>query len=212
MRKSFYNFVYPQGKVHGRYAQYVGWSAVSTFCISAETVLSTHSMLATVGMVSNELAVSTNYIGKDILGQIFGIFYMHKVGSSIDTDQRRFIRNSMIIQQLSTLMECSTPLLPTVCFLPVAAIANAGKNVSFMGFGAINATIIQKLALENNTGEIYAKLTVINTVSSTLGMGTGLVIAGLVPSHSMRMLIVPILGVARYVAYTKSIEGLTPPK
>lgn len=201
--------IFPKNtRVHPLYSQYVGWSFVSTFCISAETVLSTHSMLAAVGAASSELAVSINYIGKDLIGQIGGVFYINRMGNMADKNPSRFIKHSMVLQQIATIAECATPLLPTVAFLPIASIANIGKNTSFMGFGAINATVIRKLAVDENTGEVYAKICAINTLASTLGMGVGLCIAAAIPDHTTRLAIVPLFGLARYVAYKKSISGL----
>jgi hypothetical protein len=210
MKTTLKNLLYPVSckGVHSKYGQYIGWSFVSNFCASTEMVLSTHSMLAAVGNSSSEIAVSINYIGKDLVGQVGGIFYMGKMGKVADSDPKRFIKHSMFLQQFSTLMECSTPLWPTWTFIPIASVANIGKNISFMGFGAINASVIQTLAIDNNTGEIYAKVCASNTIASTLGMIAGLAIAATIPDHLTRITIVPVLGVARYVSYNKSIDGL----
>lgn len=208
IRNSLKSCVYPQGNVHTRYGAYVGWSFISNFAVSVETVLSTHSMLSAVGVASNELTVSTNYIGKDIIGQVGGMLYINHIGHKADKEPKKFIRYSMGIQQLSILAECATPLLSQQYFLPTAAIANMGKNISFTGFGAINATIIPKLAIDGNIGEIYAKLTVVNTLGSTLGMGVGLAITAYIPDHGTRLALMPLLGLIRYYSYTRSIEGL----
>lgn len=202
------SFIYPQGKVHSRYMQYVGWSFISNTLVSMESVLSTHSMLSVVGKASSELAISTNYIGKDIVGQIGGLWYMHRMGKKADNDPKNFIKYSMIFQQTAIFAECATPLLPYWSFIGVAGCANIGKNIAATGVGAINAKIIQKLAQENNTGEIYAKVSVLNTLGSSIGMGLGLGLAALVPDHTTRLCIMPIFTLLRFYSYKKSVQGL----
>ena len=201
-------FIYPHGKVHKNYGRYVGWSFFSNFIISIESVLSTHSMLSVVGQSTSELTLSVNYIGKDIVGQLGGLWYMNKMGQKADKDPSKFIKYSMISQQIPVFIECATPLLPLGVFIPVAGIANVGKNIAATGLGAVNAKIIQKLACENNIGEIYAKISVLNTLGSTIGMGLGLVIAAHIPDHTMRLCLMPILTGIRVYSYNKAIKGL----
>lgn len=202
------SIVYPRGKVHKNYGRYVGWSCISNMIISTESVLSTHSMLSIIGKASNELTFSVNYIGKDIVGQLGGIYYMNKMGEKADKESSKFIKYSMILQQSAVIMECATPLLPLGSFIPIAGIANVTKNISFTGFGAVNAKIIQTLSEEDNIGEIYAKISVLNTIGSSVGMGIGLLIASKIPDHTMRLGLVPILAGLRIYTYNKAIDGL----
>jgi len=207
-KQFFKNIIFPQGRVHKNYEKYVMWSCFSNMIISVESVLSTHSMLSVIGQTSNELTFSINYIGKDIVGQIGGLWYMNKMGKKIDKNPKIFVKNSMLLQQSAVLLECMTPILPVISFLPVAGLANITKNISFTGFGAVNAKIIQTLAEENNIGEIYAKISILNTIGSSIGMGLGLVIAAYVPDHNTRILLIPFLAGIRVYSYNKSIEGL----
>lgn len=208
LKKIFSEFIYPKGCVNKLYGKYIGWSCISNLLISAESVLSTHSMLSVSGQASNELAFSVNYIGKDIIGQIGGLWYMNKMGSKIDKESGKFITHSMIFQQVAVIAECATPLLPISTFIPVAGIANIAKNISFTGFGAVNARIIQKLAEDNNIGEIYAKISVLNTIGSSIGMCIGLVIAAYVPDHYMRLGLLPFLSGMRIYSYNKAVKDL----
>ena len=200
--------IYPHGKVHHNYARYVGWSCLSNTIVSIESVLSTHSMLSVVGQSSSELTLSINYIGKDILGQIGGLLYLNKIGNKADKDPTNFINYSMIFQQTAVIIQCATPLLPISMFIPVAGLANIGQNIAFTGIGAINAKVIQKLAQENNIGEIYSKISVLNTLGSTIGMGIGLVIAAHVPDHTMRLCLMPFFTIMRVYSYNRAIDNL----
>lgn len=208
LQSNIKNIIFPRGKVHNNYSKYVGWSCFSNFIISIESVLATHSMLSVIGQSSTELNISVNYIGKDIIGQLGGLYYMNKMGQKADIDSKKFINYSMCFQQCSIFMECMTPLLPIYTFIPVAGIANIGKNIAFTGIGAVNAKIINKLAEDNNIGEIYAKITVLNTLGSTIGMGIGLIIAAKLPDHTMRLCLMPFLTSIRIYSYNKAIEGL----
>jgi hypothetical protein len=209
----FKRLIFPQGKVHHRYINYIGWSFISNIVISTESVLSTHSMLSvftgtTSVENSNELTASVNYIGKDIIGQLGGLFIISSVSQKIDKNPKKFIICSTICQQAATILECATPLLPIYTFIPIASVANIGKNIGFTGFGAVNALVIQKLAQDNNIGEIYAKISVINTLGSTIGMTLGLFIASKIPDHSMRLGIMPVLCFLRVYSYNKAIQDL----
>jgi len=105
-------------------------------------------------------------------------------------------------------MECATPLLPISMFIPIAGIANVGKNIAATGMGAVNARVIQKLAEDNNIGEIYAKISILNTLGSTIGMAIGLLIAARVPDHSMRLGLMPFFTVFRIYSYNKAVDEL----
>jgi glutamate N-acetyltransferase/amino-acid N-acetyltransferase len=212
MLKSFQNltkiFIYPCGKVHKNYGKYVGWSCISNVVISIESVLSTHTMLSVVGQTNSDITLSINYIGKDIVGQLGGLWYMHKIGQKVDKESSKFINYSIFFQQSAVIMECATPLLPIGMFIPIAGIANVGKNIAATGMGAVNARVIQKLAEDNNIGEIYAKISILNTLGSTIGMAIGLLIAARVPDHSMRLGLMPFFTVFRIYSYNKAVDEL----
>jgi glutamate N-acetyltransferase/amino-acid N-acetyltransferase len=165
-------------------------------------------MLSVVGQASTELTLSVNYIGKDILGQIGGLYYINKMGQKADKDPQKFIKYSIGFQQAAVFMECATPMLPLYTFIPLAGLANVGKNIAATGIGAVNAKIINKLADSDNVGEIYAKISVINTLGSTIGMGLGLVLAAHIPDHTTRLGLMPFLTMIRIYSYNKAIEDL----
>ena len=200
--------IYPSGKVHQKYLNYILWSSISNIVFSIENVISTHSMLSVVGKASTELTLSINFIGKDLIGQLGALTYMNKMGKKADKDPYNFIKYSMCLHQSSVLLENLTPLLPIEIFMPIAGISNIMMNISFTGFGAINAKVISILAQDNNIGEIYSKLSVINTMCSSIGMGLGLVIVAFIPDHSIRLGILPLLCIIRIYSYIKAIDGI----
>ena len=206
-KRKIRTIVNPQYRFQKESMSYMGWSFISNVLISVENVLGMHSMLSTVGKESTEIVASFNYIGKDLFGQIGGIWYMHRIGSETDNRPRYFVKKSMYIQQLSIIAECATPLLPSYLFIPVAGLANVGKNASFTGLGAVNAKVIQGLS-GNYTGELYTKISAVNTLASTIGMGIGLTIAAKIPDHATRLAFVPFISILRTVTYQRALKKI----
>jgi hypothetical protein len=165
-------------------------------------------MLSAISIEDSSIILTSNYIGKDIVGQVGGLFYMNKMGKKADKEPRKFLLYSNMFQQSSIFVECITPLLPSSYFLPIAGVANMAKNISFTGFGAINARCIQILAEEDNIGEIYAKISVLNTVGSSIGMIVGLGLVAAIPDHSLRLCLLPFLAAVRIWTFKKAISGI----
>lgn len=203
--------------VHERYNQYMAWSFATNALASAESVLATHSMLSAVVTAAAvpaggaaAISVTANYIGKDAIGQMASVWVINRTASDADKKPKALALRCNVVQQVATFAECVTPLLPALCFVPVAAAANVGKCVSFAGFGAINASVLRVLAArDENIGEIYNKAVVVNTISTAIGAAVGIAIAAAVPSHAIRAgFVIPCLGVLRVVSYNRSVEGL----
>lgn len=132
---------------------------------------------------------------------------MAKLGQKADKQPIRFLLYSNIIQQTAFTATCITPFASSY-FLLIAGCSNILSNISFTGFGAINAKCIQKLAIDNNMGEMYAKVTAINTLGSSLGLLLGLGITVVIPDHGLRMLVLPILAAGRVYTFNRAIRGL----
>lgn len=200
------SLVFPSGKIHPLYKQYVGWSFISNIIVSTETAMATHSMLHAID-TDSEAVRTINYIGKDIIGQIGGLGYMAKMGKQADQYPVKFLWYSNIIQQSAYLAICLTPQIPQY-FLPIAGCSNILTNISFTGFGAINAKCLQELALDDNIGEIYAKVSTLNTLGSSFGLLIGLAINIFIPDHNDRLFILPILAMIRVYTLNRAVSGI----
>ena len=99
----------------------------------------------------------------------------------------------------------STPLVPEL-FLPIAGCSNILTNVSFAGFGAVNAICIQKLAVDNNIGEIYAKISIINMIGSSIGLAAGVGITMIIPDHATRLCLTPVLAFGRVYSLNRAVR------
>ena len=201
------SIIFTKGKIHPLYCKYMGYSFVSNVIVSIETAIATDNMLYSIDTNSNENK-TLNYLGKDIIGQIGGILYMSKMAHKADTNTPNFLLYSNILQQSSYIVMCITPFY-TSYFLPIAGLSNILANISFTGFGAVNAKCIQKIS-ENNTNidEIYSKITVFNTLGSTLGLSIGMYINYLIPDHNIRLCIIPFLGGLRVLTFHLATKDL----
>jgi hypothetical protein len=207
MFNKLFKVLSPQGNMHKEYFRYMKWSFATNMFASVEYAMSTHCMLSAISNTS-ELSMTANFIGKDAIGQLGSLFYIGKITNTIDTNTKSIVRNSMIAQQLSMGSLCITPFVPLSMFLPLAAAGNIFTNVSFACIGAVNAKVIRKLSIDDDMGEIYGKLTIVNTLGSTVGTGIGLICVAAIPDHSTRMCLLPFIAVLRVYSYYKTIDGL----
>lgn len=198
--------IYPKGLLHFSYKNYIIWSNISNFLESTQMVLSTHSMLSTINIDNNILNISYNYIGKDIIGQIGSLYIINKYSQLIDKNSKKIVKYNLSLQQICYFLEASTPLASINHFIYIASLCNVGKNISFSNLGSVNAKIINSLSIDKtNIGEIYAKINVLNTLSSSMGMCFGLLIMKLIPCHLSRLGLIPVLGILRIKSFNKSL-------
>jgi hypothetical protein len=192
--------IYPKGKCHQKYGQYIGWSFLSNVIVSVENVMVTDSMLVASNFQSFQ------YISKDILGQIGGLMYISRMGKKSDEKPKRFLLYSSMIEQCAYHTSYLTQKFPSY-FLPIAGISNIFLNISFVGYGAINAKCIQSLSIENNIGELYSKIVVINTLGSSIGTMIGLGIIS-ITDYTSRMFLFPVLAFLRIYTFRKAIKDI----
>ncbi len=196
--------LYPVGKCHARYGSYIAWSFISTVIVSVESALASHSMLAVLGQQS-ELHRTFNYVGKDIVGQIGALGYISKTSFKADKEPYKFLQYSHIVQQISYVSMFCTPLASSL-FLPIAGCSNILTNISFAGLGAINARCIQILAIDDNIGEIYAKVSMINMIGSSIGLAIGVAISAVVPDHTTRVCLTPLMAICRVYSFNHAVK------
>ena len=170
---------------------YVKWMSIHNFSSSVSSVISTNSMLGSViNTPSYTSVLAVNYVGKDIIGQLGSLVYAWKTGKGADREPLKYITKGGIILQTSFFVENCTPLISNNIFImPFLGFSSLLKNVSFISIGAVNAKNIQKLS-DGNIGEFYSKSASINTMSSTLGMIVGIGIIHMIPSYTIRSLVV----------------------
>jgi hypothetical protein len=201
-------FIPSRGKISPYYMKYMGWSFVSNVLVSMQVAMTTHSMLDVVADTNATSGIRTmNYIGKDVIGQLGSLVYMSRMGVLSDKEPKGFSIKSGVLQQMSFGLMSITPMIGSDLFLPLAGSANLLSNISFTGYGAINAKCIQEMS-DDNIGEIYARLTTVNTLASSLGLGLGIWTCYLVPCHETRACFIPLIGLVRIYTFDKAIEDI----
>jgi len=115
-------------------------------------VLSTQALLLAVGVGSAcaaPFAAALNWVMKDGIGQLGGVIFASRhMGSSIDSDPKRWRMVAALSQDVATLLEILCPLFPGY-LLCIASMVGIGKNISFLTASASRAAIHQSLSKGN---------------------------------------------------------------
>mgnify|MGYP003385599943 FL=1 len=185
---SIFAHLFPKGypaSVAPGYKKYAVGQAVAMTLSAAGGVLSTKALLVGLGIGASSaapMAGALNWIIKDGIGQIGGIAFASAVSDKFDENPKRWRLLSSMAMDASAVLELCTPLFPTL-FLPIAAAANIGKNVSFLASSASRASLNRSLAVHSNLADVTAKCGSQSIMASMLGTGLGLLIAGGIPGE-----------------------------
>jgi hypothetical protein len=141
---------------------------------SACSVLSMQALLCAIGVGAGSipLAATLNWIIKDGIGQFGGVIFAAAVNNQFDSDPKRWRMISNVSMDVSSFIELLTPLAPAY-FLPMAAIANIGKNISFLSASASRAAIHKSFAIHENLADITAKSGSQTVLASLVGTSLG---------------------------------------
>jgi hypothetical protein len=142
---------------------------------SMNTTLASGALLAKLNALGNVSLMLYNYIGRNAFGQAGGAAYAYYKGSDIKNDPKRHgsMSNKLIIG--STFAESVVNYLPIsgkLMFVPLVA-ANVGKNIGWMGSGAVNAHYMSKIA-KDDIADMYTKMSAVNSFAATVGTMAGL--------------------------------------
>jgi hypothetical protein len=162
------------------YKSFAQFQMLSACLSSAGGILSMQSLLVAVGVGSGSalpLAATLNWVLKDGLGQFGGIIFASFINIQFDTSPRKWRFFSAISLEISNFIEILTPLAGPQLFLPLAAVANVGKNISFLASGASRAAIHNSFAVEENLADITARTGSQNILSSMIGTSLGIAVS-----------------------------------
>eukprot|EP00938_MAST-03A_sp_MAST-3A-sp1_P003945 g3945.t1 len=185
---------FSKGSVPREYFSFTTRHFVAAVFGSASFVLSTQSLLVAIGLGAGALpiAATLNWVLKDGLGQLGGVLFASLVNNRFDTDPKRWRFVAACSQDAAMFLEALTPLFPAM-FLPMAVVANMGKNVSWLTASATKASIHLSFALKGNLADITAKAGSQNVVASTMGTSLGISIAALVVGDTGTSVLLPCL-------------------
>jgi hypothetical protein len=173
---------YPESVTPG-YARYAGFCFCSSVAGSAAMVLSTQTLLLAVGVVGSSeqasvMAGALNWVLKDGIGQLGGVLFasrMSQAGSAkFDADPKKWRMVAALSLDGATLLEILSPLVPYVWVLPIASVANIGKNIGFLTASASRAALHQSLAIRGNLADLTAKAGSQALAASLFGTALGI--------------------------------------
>lgn len=98
------------------------------------------------------------------------------VNNRFDAEPKRWRMLSSIALDSAMFLELLTPLVPQY-FLPIASVANIGKNVSFLAASASRATIHKSFAIHENLADVTAKAGSQTIAASMIGTGLGVLVS-----------------------------------
>ena len=84
----------------------------------------------------------------------------------------------------ATLLEILSPLCHSSFVLPIASIANIGKNIGFLTASASRASLHQSLAVTGNLGDVTVKAGSQSMAASLVGTSLGIGLSSLL-SHDV---------------------------
>ena len=173
---------FPESVKQPFYWRHCQWTMVEGYLGSVVSVFTTQSMLSAMLMSRGieidstylpYAAATLNWVIKDGLGQLGGIVFVSLMSNRFDLHPKQFRFLSGFVLKLAMLVELFTPLFPQR-FLLLAAIATAAKNVSWMACSASRAPLLKSLGRGENLGDLTGKAASQLTITSMLGMATGI--------------------------------------
>lgn len=232
------NIIRNTSKASKKLHNYLTWNCISNIICGAEVVVSTHSMLGALSVDNhnNDLySVTSNLMGKEIIGQILGIPIINKLSKLGDSNTKKFVLINTLLFEVSNLLECSTSLFDKSYFIYLATLGNIGKGAAFIGMGGINAKVISRISNEmaseneipndiesripnankqkieninDNICNLYSTVSVFTSISYSIGMIIGLWIVKAIPCHQTRLGLIPIFGIVKYYTNIKSLNSI----
>ena len=167
------------------YLRYVVLSGVAATASAAVGVLSMQSLLHAVGLGAGAIpmAAALNWVIKDGLGQLGGMAFASVINTRFDSNPKRWRLTAAVALDAACLIEVLTPLVPGM-FVPLAAVANIGKNVSWLSASATRASMHQAMTRKGNLGDVTAKSGSQSIAGSTVGTAVGVGIASMLDASA----------------------------
>lgn len=165
------------------YAEFAAWHALSATASAAGGVLAMQSLLYAVGLGAGAVPVAgaVNWVLKDGVGQLGGMLFASATATRFDSDPKRWRVLAGVALDAACLLEIATAAAPAA-FLPIAAVANVGKNISWISASATRAAVHQAASKTGALADVTAKSGSQSMAASTLGTGLGVALSPLVGS------------------------------
>lgn len=175
------DYLLPQGypdSVAPQYQKYMMWRGIQYFFGGALSVLTTRSLLKSLGVAnrnSGEAAAAINWVVKDGAGRM-GRFLFGRWGRNLDCELKQFRLAGDLLMETGASLELVTALAPKF-FLPLACTANLAKNLAAVAASSTRAPIYRTFAKMNNMADITAKGESVANLSDVFGTAFGILLA-----------------------------------
>ena len=175
------DYLLPQGypdSVAPQYQKYMMWRGIQYFFGGALSVLTTRSLLKSLGVAnkhSGEAAAAINWVVKDGAGRM-GRFLFARWGRNLDCELKQFRLAGDLLMEAGASLELVTALAPRF-FLPLACTANLAKNLAAVAASSTRAPIYRTFAKSNNMADITAKGESVANLSDVFGTAFGILLA-----------------------------------
>jgi hypothetical protein len=180
---------YPHSVKQG-YASFSKFRVASSIVGTCGSVLSMQCLLFAVGLNANTAlpaAAALNWILKDGLGQLGGVLYASFARTLSDSQPKTYRLLSAFLLNVSCVIEILTPLVPSL-FLPIATLANIGKNVAWIAASATQAAIHKSFINRENLGDVTAKAGTQTIAASVVGTALGVVLSSAIGQETVNVL------------------------
>lgn len=137
--------------------------------------------------------------------------YAAVIGNRFDADPKRWRLVAGLVLDLATCLEIMTPLFPGY-FLPLAAVANIMKNVSWLSASATRAGLHQALATHGNLADVTAKSGSQTIAAAAIGTAVGIALSPVVGTAPSDILMAFAgISVCHQLSLYQSLRRLTLP-
>jgi hypothetical protein len=190
-------------------AQYLGWNFLAILTSSATGVLASHQLLSHIDLINSDgFAITYNYIGRDVVGQLGGLLFVTKWAPNLTINPMRSGVKFSALTSLSLLLEIGITILPyTSQSLIGLSLCNIGKNLGWIGMSGVNIKCLQTFDDEKiQLSQLYTQFNVTMTLASTIGMGVGLGLSKLQVLYPGVTLIAPLLSLVSLLSYRRSLQ------
>lgn len=156
------------------YMEYILWSGVTNFAVTANSVLASTFLLYSVGLGAGSIATAgaLNWILKDGLGQLGTLAFGKVIAHNFDIHSKSWFFLSNVKLKIATALEMLTILSPEY-FLVMGSVANCLKGLAWMANGSTRSVFNLSFAKDNNIADITAKSTSQWIFASLFGTAAG---------------------------------------
>lgn len=193
----FYNFMFLN-------TDYYLYSSIYSFSNAVNNTIAINNALYALNKNKN---ITKLYVYKDLIGQLSGLGLAYIMKNDDKDNTKKLLQNGYkvcALQTIANMFEFSLIYYPSK-YLIFSGISNTLKNVTWITLGGINAQLIANIAKKNDDeiSNIYTNISIINTLSGSLGMYLGTKIS----SYPKLKHIFPYMAILQFYTINKMIKS-----